>query len=253
MKSKKYVLTLIVTTLLLFSISMVFGIADNPKTQANGEFSLGYEIGDYFEFYCTEMDSIELNNTFGVDWIANLGSFFWFTDYNAPNKTGQKTRFLVEDITNTSINWQFQMDGWDWTNKTSNYTAAVQNDVIYSLPFNASDAGFNPTVWLLALPVEDYITDMSLTAGYSSEGHEIHYNGTDIEHYQINWVYDKTTGVVKNWVIKNNVDDTIFEMEIEDLTVVNGLIPGFDTFFVISSVFLMIGISLISVRRKIKS
>ena len=53
MKSKKYVLTFIVTTLLFFSISMVFGIADNLKTQANGEYSLGYEIGDYFEFYCT--------------------------------------------------------------------------------------------------------------------------------------------------------------------------------------------------------
>lgn len=253
MKSKKYVLTFIVTILLCFCIPMDFGIAENPKIQANGEYSLGYEIGDYFEFYCTKMNSTELNNVFGADWVTNLGSFFWFTNYNAPNNTGQKTRFLVEDITNTSTMWQFQMDGWDWTNKTSNYTAAVQNDVLYNLPFNASIAFFNPTVWLLALPVEDYIINMTYFADYTSDGHEIYYNGTDVEDYQISWVYDTTTGVVKKWCIKNGVGDTIFEMGPLETVIVDALIPGFDTFFVISSVFLMIGISLISIRRKIKN
>lgn len=199
------------------------------------------------------MDSTGLNDTFGVDWAVNLGSFFWFTSYNAPSHIGQKIRFLVEDITNTSTMWQFQMDGWDWTNKTSNYTAAVQNDVIYSLPFNATDAFFNPTVWLLALPVEDYITDMGFPGGYTSSGEEIFYNGTDIEDYQISWIYDDNTGVVKKWWIKNNASETIFEMAVPESPIVNGLIPGFDTFFVISSVFLMIGISLISIRRKIKN
>jgi len=253
MKSKKYVLVFIVTTLLCFIIPMDFGIADTPKTQANGEFSLGYEIGDYFEFYCNKMDPTELNNTFGVDWVTNLGSYFWFTAYNAPNKTGQKTRFLVEDITNTSTMWQFQMDGWDWTNKTSNYTAPVQNDVNYNLFFNASTAGFNPTVWLLALPVEDYIMDMIFSASYTSDGYEIYYNGTDVENYQISWIYDEDTGVVKKWRIKNGVGDTIFEMGPLETVIIDILIPGFDTFFVISSVFLMIGISLISIRRKIKN
>jgi hypothetical protein len=42
-------------------------------------------------------------------------------------------------------------------------------------------------------------------------------------------------------------------MEWEDLAVVDGLIPGFDTFLVISSVFLTIGILLTSIRRKIKN
>jgi len=42
-------------------------------------------------------------------------------------------------------------------------------------------------------------------------------------------------------------------MEWEDLTVVDGLIPGFDTFLVINSVFLTIGILLTSIRRKIKN
>lgn len=36
MKSKKYVLTFIMTTLLFFSVSTNFGIAENPKIQANG-------------------------------------------------------------------------------------------------------------------------------------------------------------------------------------------------------------------------
>lgn len=212
MKSKKYVLVFIVTTLLCFSIPMDFGIADNPKTQANGGFSLGYEIGDYFEFYCTEMDSTELNNVFGAGWVTDLSSYFWFTSNNAPSNIGEKTRFLVEDITNTSTIWQFQMDGWDWTPKTSTYGAPVQNDIIYNLPLNASAAIFNPTVWLLALPVEDYITEMSLPGGFTSSGNEIFYNSTDVDDYQIGWIYDEETGVVKNWWIKNGVGDTIFEM-----------------------------------------
>jgi len=212
MKSKKYVLTFIITTLLFFSVSTNFGVADNPKTQANGEYSLGFEKGDYFEFYCTEMDSTELNNVFGAGWLTDLGSFFWFTSYNAPSNIGEKTRFLVEDITNTSTMWQFQMDAWDWTPKTTAYGAPDQDDVIYNLPLNASDAIFNPTVWLLALPIEDYITEMTLPGGYTSFANEIYYNSTDVDDYQIGWIYDEETGVVKNWWIKNGVGATIFEM-----------------------------------------
>ena len=253
MKSKKYILTFILSTLIFFSISMNFGIAESPKTQANGEYSLGYEIGDYFEFFCFEMDSTELNNTFGVDWVSNLGSFFWFTSYNAPDSIGQKTRFLVEDITNSSTWWTFQMDGWAWTNKTSNYTAAVVNDAVYGLPFNATGAIFNPSVWLLALPVEDYITDINYPGGYFCNWAAIFLKGSDVEDYQISWIYDDKTGVVKKWCIENSDGETIFEMGVPKSPIVNGFIPGFDTFFVISSVFLMIGISLISIRRKIKN
>ena len=212
MKSKNKLFVVVFSSLLFFSILLNTGLADRPKTQANGEFTLGYDIGDYFEFYCTEMDATELNNVYGADWVTDLGSYFWFTSNTAPSNIGDKTKFLVDDIGNTTTNWQLQMDTWAWTAKTSSYGALIINDLIYTLPLNASNAIFNPTVWLIATPVIDYITDMSLPMGFTSFQNEIYYNGTDVDDYQIGWIFDEDTGVVMNWWIKNGVGDTIFEM-----------------------------------------
>ena len=72
MKSKNKLFVVVFSSLLFFSILLNTGLADRPKTQANGEFTLGYDIGDYFEFYCTEMDATELNNVYGADWVTDL-------------------------------------------------------------------------------------------------------------------------------------------------------------------------------------
>lgn len=217
MKSKNKTYLVVITSMLLIGILTNVGVATMPKTQANGTYEFGFEDGDYFEFYCTEMDSTELNNVFGADWATDLGSFFWFTGYNAPSNIGEKTQFLVETIGNTSTMWQIMMDGWDWTAKTSTYGVPAQDGVIYSMPFNASTAMFNPTVWLLPIPLEQYIQEMTMpTNFYNYGGNEIFYNGTDVGSYQMCWVYasadDENTGVVKNYWIKNSGGDTIFEM-----------------------------------------
>ncbi|GAG88878.1 unnamed protein product, partial [marine sediment metagenome] len=53
---------------------------------------------------------------------------------------------------------------------------------------------------------------MTLLAGYSSSGNEIYYNSTDVQDYQLGWVYDIKTAVVKNFWIKDGTGTTIFEM-----------------------------------------
>jgi len=212
MKSKKFIIGLLSFSLVFVSLLISNGISYSPKLQANGDESLGFEIGDYFEFVCTEFDTTELFNVFGADWSANLGSFLWWTSYNPPGALGEKTRFSIVNITLPSTIWKFTMDGWDWITKTTPFTTTIVDDVIYSLPQNASSTTFNPSVWLLALPVEDYISSMTLLAGYSSSGNEIYYNSTDVQDYQLGWVYDIKTAVVKNFWIKDGTGTTIFEM-----------------------------------------
>jgi hypothetical protein len=212
MKSKNKIFVTIFSTLLFFSVLIDIGLAERPKTQANGIYELVIEVDKYYEFYCTEMDSTELNNVYGADWATDLGSWFWFTGSSAPANIGEKTRIYVEAITNTSTIWQFQIDGWDWTAKTSTYGAPSVNDVIYSLPFNASSAFFNPSVWIVTSQASSYLAEMSIPMGFTSFENEIYYNSSDVDDYQIGWIFDEETGVVMNWWIKNGVGDTIFEM-----------------------------------------
>jgi len=212
MKSKKYVIGLISFSLILVTLVGNYGTSYTPKPQAIGDYSLGFETGDYFEFICTEFDTTELNNVFGADWATNLGSYFWWTGWNAPGALGEKTRFSIENITTYPTSWQFIMDGWDWVAKTTTFGVPIQDDVPYNLPQDASAAIFNPTVWLLALPVENYITSMSLPGGFSSSGNEIYYDGTDVADYQLGWIYDISTAVIKNFWIKDSTNATIFEM-----------------------------------------
>ncbi len=212
MKSKNKMFVTIFSTLLFFSVLIDIGLAERPKTQANGIYELGIEVDKYYEFYCTEMDSTELNNVYGADWATDLGSWFWFTGSSAPANIGEKTRIYVQAITNTSTIWQFQIDGWDWTAKTSSYGAPSVNDVIYSLPFNASNAIFNPTVWIVTSQASSYLAEMSIPMGFSLFENEIYYNSSDVDDYQIGWIFDEETGVIMNWWIKNGAGDTIFEM-----------------------------------------
>ncbi|MFX1418189.1 MAG: hypothetical protein ACFE9N_04620 [Promethearchaeota archaeon] len=212
MKSKKFIISLISFSLLLANLLLINGASSTPQIQANGSYSLGFEIGDYFEFYCTEFDTTGLNTVFGGDWATNLGSLFWWTGYNAPSALGEKTRFSIVNITLPSTTWSFILDGWDWIAKTSTFGIPTQDDVPYNLPQNASTAIFNPSAWLLALQVEDYITDMSLLGGYSSSGNEIYYNSSDITDYQLGWIFDTDTAVVKQFWIKDDTSTIIFEM-----------------------------------------
>ena len=252
MKSKNKTYVILLTSLLFFSIIIDIGLAERLKIQANGDYVPGFEIGDYFEYFCTKRDSTELNNTFGANWLTDLGSLFWFTGYSAPSSIGEKTRIQIEDISNGSTFWTFVLDGWNWTSEAFNYSAPIQDDVNYGLPLNASTAIFNPSVWLLALPVDGYIAEIIYTSGYYGIGNGIFYNGTDVGDYQIGWVYDDDTGVVKNWWIKNEAEDIIFEISPPEPPPGEDAISGFDTLIAISSVFLAIGlIYIISIRKKI--
>lgn len=210
MKSKSKILV-VIFNLLLVSMLMNFGVSEEPQTQASYETSLGFEIDEYYEFYCTEMDSTELNNVFGADWVTDLASYIWISGNNAPSNIGDKTRFLIDDVTNLTTSWILNIDQWDWTPKASTYGAQVVNDVSYDLPFNSSGYTFNPSIWILALPVVDYIA-MGMPGVFSSSANEIYYNGTDVADYQVGWIYDVNNGIVKNFWIKDGNGDTIYEM-----------------------------------------
>jgi hypothetical protein len=233
MKSKNKIYLIVITSILLFGILINAGTATMPKIQSNGDYELGYEIGDYFEYYCTEMDTTELNNVFGGDWATNLGSYFWFTNYNPPSGEGEKTRFEFVDINNDTTSWYFTMDGWDWTPKTSSYGTPAQDDQIYTLYKNVSAGTFNPSVWIIMLPVLDFISEIQYYPNFYGIGNTIFYNGTDVQDFQVAWVYDETTAIVKNFWIKNNVGTTIFEMwgfelKIEDGESYNWIVTNFN-------------------------
>jgi hypothetical protein len=233
MKSKNKFYLAVITTMLFFGILINVGATTMPKTQSNGDYELGYEIGDYFEYYCTEMDTTELNNVFGGDWATNLGGYFWFTNYNPPSGEGEKTRFEFVDINNDTTSWYFTMDGWDWTPKTSSYGTPAQDDQIYTLYKNVSAGTFNPTVWIIMLPVLDFISEIQYFPNFYGIGNTIFYNGTDVQDFQVAWVYDETTGIVKNFWIQNNVGTTIFEMwgfelKVQDFEHYNWIVTNFN-------------------------
>jgi len=67
MKSKKFIIGLFSLSLILVTLITTNGVSYSPKLQVNGDETLGFEIGDYFEYVCTELDTTELNNVFGAD------------------------------------------------------------------------------------------------------------------------------------------------------------------------------------------
>ncbi|MFX0073850.1 MAG: hypothetical protein ACFE96_00295 [Candidatus Hermodarchaeota archaeon] len=216
MKSKNFIIGLISLSLIIVTSMTTSVTSDRPQTQAIGDFSLGLEIGDYFEFVCTEYDTTELNNVFGGDWLSDLDSYFWFADYFAPTSLGEKSKIAIVNITDhpTQIDWwRFTLDGWGWIDKSTPFgSTPVRDDTSYNLPFDPTEGTFNPSVWLIAIPVIECISNFSYNLGYSYYDNVIEYTSTDVLDYEVNWIYDESTGVVKNFRIKNNVGTTIFEV-----------------------------------------
>ena len=90
MKSKKIILGLVLLNFIFGSLFISNATSNNPK-QASGDYSLGFGIGDEFEFFCTVFNTTELFNVFGGDWQTNLGDYFWFTGSAPPTGLGEKT------------------------------------------------------------------------------------------------------------------------------------------------------------------
>jgi len=216
MKSKKWLVYIVILN--LFLISAVFqGVESHtPKSNAVGDYTLGFEIDDYFEFVCTEFDTTELNNVFGGDWVTDVGDYMWWNGYVAPAALGQKSKFAIVNITDhPSMTdwWQFTYDGWGWIDKVTSFGATpVRDDYTYNLPMNPLGELWNPSVWIIAKPVNIFIANVSYGPGFSSHDNIVNYTGTDVADFEVNWIYDENTGIVKNFVIKNAVDTIIFEL-----------------------------------------
>jgi hypothetical protein len=215
MKSKIFIIGLVSS--LIFVTSITFSSASGtPKSQQIEDFSLGYEIGDYFEFVCTEYDTTELNNVLGGNWLSDVANYMWFCGYVAPSGLGEKAKIEIVNITDHPTYtdwWRYTYDGWSWIEKNTPFGSSPDvDDHSYNFPFNVSGQLWNPSVWLISLPVDLCISELDYGAGYSSSANVITYSGTDILAFEVNWIYDENTGVVKNFRIKNNVGTTIFEL-----------------------------------------
>jgi hypothetical protein len=216
MKSKKWIIYVVILNLFLTS-AMFQGVESQaPKTNAVGDYTLGFEIDDYFEFVCTELDTTELNSVFGGDWASDVGDYMWWCGDVAPNAVGEKSKFAIVNITDhpSLIDWwRFTIDGWGWIDKINTFgVTPVSDDLAYSLPMNPTGDLWNPSVWIIAKPVDIFISNVSYSLGYSTHDNIINYTGTDVGDYEVNWIYDENTGVVKNFVIKNDADTIIFEL-----------------------------------------
>ncbi|MFX1322488.1 MAG: hypothetical protein ACFFAQ_12685, partial [Promethearchaeota archaeon] len=178
--------------------------------------SLGFEIDDYFEFVCTELDITELNSVFGGDWATNVGYYMWWSGSVAPSALGQKSKFAIVNITDHPTYtdwWRITYDGWGWIDKVNSFgVTPVRDDYSYNIPMNPSGELWNPSVWIIGRPVSVYLANVSYDTGYSIYENIIYYTGTDIGNFEVNWIYDENTGIVKNFVIKNDVDTVIFEL-----------------------------------------
>lgn len=216
MKSKKWIIYVVLLN--LFITSTIFqGVAsDTPKTNAVGDYTLGFEIDDYFEFVCTELDTTELNSVFGGDWATDVGGYMWWTGLVVPSALGQKSKFAIVNITDhPSMTdwWQITYDGWGWIDKINDFgVIPVTDDQGYNLPMGPSGEVWNPSVWILGIPVSGYLADLSYDPGYSFYDNIVSYTGTDIGNFEVNWIYDENTGIIKNFVIKNDIDTVIFEL-----------------------------------------
>jgi peptide/nickel transport system substrate-binding protein len=194
---------------------------DDPKLQDVGDFNLGFGIGDYFEFICTEFDTNELINVFGSDWESDVGNCMWWCDHVVPINIGQKTQFAIVNIEDhpTEVDWwRFTIDGWGWVDQVNDFgETPIRDDIWYNLPMDPEGEYWNPSVWIMALPVDLYIDSLSFSIqGYSTEEQIIQYSAIDINEYKIYCIYDENLGIVKHFFIENNLGAKIYELYMID-------------------------------------
>jgi hypothetical protein len=255
MKSKKIIVGLVILNF-IFGFLFVSNATSNSPKPANGDYSLGYGIGDEFEFFCTVFDTTELLNVLGGDWQTDVGSLFWFSGYSPPVNLGDKTKFAIVNITDNPGDdtwWWFIMDGWNFTAESALYGTPVMDDVIYNWPKNiTASIGWNPSVWLISLPVVQCLSTLFYPGtGYTIYENVVIYSGFDIDDYYFFWIYDENTGIVKNFRIRND-SEIIFELSAPPTTTSSKEIPGYSLYILISTILLLISFISIFLIKKAK-
>jgi hypothetical protein len=252
MKLKKLTTALILLNLMMVVVIASYSTSYKPINQANGDYKLGIKVGDEFEFTCTEFNTPELFNVLGGDWQSNIASFLWWTGYAAPNDLGDRAKFEVFNITENADYWWPIIDGWSWINKSSTFDLIPDgvSHASYSLPKNASGGMWNPSVWILSLPVVNYLSELIIGVNYTLNENLLTYTGFDTDIFSVNWLYDKNTGVVKNFKIRNAAEVTI--LELSSPTSSKDGIPGYSLYILISTVIVLISFASVILLKKIK-
>ena len=249
MKSKKIIVGLVLLNFIVISPFISNATSNNP-IQAN-VYSLGFDADDEFEFFCTVFNTTELFNVFGGNWQSDIGSYLWFTGNLPPTDLGEKAKFLIANITDQTTMWIFTIDGWSWIDESASYGAPALNDGMYLLPKNASGGMWNPTVWIISLPVVQFLMELTYSGGFTIDGNKIIYADTDVDDFIMNWIYDEKTGVVKTFKIKKADDTVIFEVKSPSVSSKDE-IPGYSLYILISTIFLLISFISIVLIKKIK-
>ncbi|MFX1477675.1 MAG: hypothetical protein ACFFCI_06055 [Promethearchaeota archaeon] len=144
------------------------------------------------------------------------------------------------------------MDGWGWICKSVPFgNTPIRTNIAYNLPENVSGELWNPSVWLISLPVVLCLSELAFSGGYTTVDNSIIYSGTDIEDYYIHWIYNEKTGVVLEFNIKNSENSTVFKLSAPTSAASNG-IPGYNLYIIMASGVFLINVVSITLIKKIK-
>ncbi|MFW9865486.1 MAG: hypothetical protein ACFFEN_05240 [Candidatus Thorarchaeota archaeon] len=147
--------------------------------------------------------------------------------------------------------WQFTLDGWGWICKSIPFgKTPVRDDSTYNFPKNVSGELWNPSVWLISLPVALCLSELAFLGGYTVVDNSIIYSGTDVEDYYIHWIYNVNIGVVSEFNIQNSENSTVFKLS-APTSQSNG-IPGYNLYIIAASGVLLINAVSIILIKKIK-
>lgn len=139
---------------------------------------------------------------------------------------------------------------WYWTKDSY----AIDPNITFGLAVycNPEDGLWGSWMWITPFPPEYYLLGRGYGGNTKLEYLTVTQNATDVQDFQILYTYDLFLGVYSRVQLLNNQSTVLFEYQLVSVeSPPGGLISGFDTLFVISSAFLMIGlISLISIRRR---
>ncbi|MFX0148543.1 MAG: hypothetical protein ACFE8E_12465, partial [Candidatus Hodarchaeota archaeon] len=210
------------------------------------EFS--FPAGSEFEWRVTKLNDVELENVLGGTWETDIESFF------GPGCTevGVKMKRHVTDILLSGNLWYLYTDVWDWTSHS--YGSEPNYTTSFGLYCDPEDGFWGGWMWVTPFPPYYYLVGRSYAPGSQLSGLVVTQNNTAVEDYQLKYTYDAILGILKTVQLLNDESIVIFEYRLVSAAVSPGGIPGFDTFLIISSVFLMVGlISLISIRKRIKN
>jgi len=216
-------------------------------------YSLGANEGAKFIWKVTKCDETKLKDTLGDDWDDDGGVI------EDAYSNGLKQKIVIKEIEEDAEldlailgkhdTIGYIIDLWEWTSEAFEAEADEDEYEIswFENPDDLNDVyeklggfyihqyigGFSMQLFFLPVPVESYLADIEYRANWGAEGNSIIHNAKGEEEYVVIYTYDKSTGFLSSYVIKNEAGEVIYQIG------ATGLISGYE-------IQLFIGITCIS-------